>query len=172
MPQGPSSSSDVAAFRQFNRAYTKLIGTLDEGLLRTEYSLAEARIIYELATAGKRKANEIAGTLGLDPGYLSRMLSKFENSGLIHRRIPKEDSRSAEIYLTRKGRAAFETLNALSDEQARAILQRLAPADRTELIHSMKTIQRVLATEEHPAPNVLRPHRPGDMGWVVHREGA
>ena len=153
--------------------YTRLIGTLNEGLLSTEYSLAEARVIYELATRAEPNASEIAEALGLDAGYLSRILAKFESVSLISRRASKKDGRSAELSLTRRGRAAFDTLNALAQDQARAILDGLPVADRAELIRSMKKIESILTPHETKRePWVLRTHRPGDMGWVVHREGA
>ena len=166
------AEQDIADFRRFTRMYTRLIGTLNEGLLATEYSLAEARVIYELATRAEPKATEISEALGLDAGYLSRILAKFESASLISRRASKKDSRSAELSLTRRGKAAFDTLNALAQDQARAILDGLSVGDRAELIRSMKTIEDILAPREAKRePWVLRTHRPGDMGWVVHREG-
>ena len=168
-----AAAVDVASFRRFTRMYTRLIGTLDEGLLRTEYSLAEARVLYELATRTKPNAKEIAEGLGLDPGYLSRILSKFESAALIRRRASQKDSRSADLSLTRGGRTAFETLNALAQKQASTILEGLAVRDRAQLIQAMKTIEDVLAQDgSRRRAYVLRTHRPGDMGWVVHREGA
>src|SRR5271154_3427977 len=94
-------ADDVAAFRHFNRTWTRLIGTLNEGLLSTEYSLAEARVIYELATRAEPNAKEIAESLGMDPGYLSRILNRFENATLIRRTVSKRDNRSAQLILTR-----------------------------------------------------------------------
>lgn len=168
-----SGASDIRAFRQFNRTYTRIIGTLQEGLFSTEYSLAEARVIYELATRVNPKAKEIAATLGLDQGYLSRILSKFETQKLVRRKVSKQDSRSADIELTPKGRTVFETLNARSDEEARKILEALPPSERAELIACMNTIQRLLVKDAPTMPlYTLRPHRPGDMGWIVHREAA
>jgi DNA-binding MarR family transcriptional regulator/GNAT superfamily N-acetyltransferase len=168
-----SAAEDVPAFRQFNRMYTRLIGTLDEGLLSTEYSLAEARVLYELATRAEPNASEIAESLGIDPGYLSRILNRFESSRLIRRKVSKQDSRCSTIVLTRRGRSAFDTLNALSDKQARTILERLTLADRGRLSRSMQVIEEIFVKDvRQRPPYVLRPHRPGDMGWVVYREGA
>src|SRR5690348_7868974 len=132
-------SASVASFREFNREYTRMIGTLDEGLLSTEYSLPEARVIYELVTRSTPNAKEIAQALGMDPGYLSRILSKFENGGLIRRQISKEDNRRADLGLTPRGRKAFEKLNTLADRQARAMIEPLALSDRVRLIGAMKT---------------------------------
>ncbi|MBS1874576.1 MAG: MarR family transcriptional regulator [Acidobacteria bacterium] len=159
----------AADFRRFTRMYTRLIGVLDEGLLATPYSLAEARVIYELATGESPKAKDVAEALGLDPGYLSRILTKLEKAGLARRSVSKEDSRAARLALTRKGRAAFKTLDERSNQQAAAVLDRLLYADRDELIRSMKAIERIL-TGRADAPYVLRPHRAGDMGFVTHRE--
>lgn len=167
------TAEDVSAFRQFNRFYTRLIGTLDEGLLSTEFSLAEARVIYELATRAEPNAKEIVEVLGMDPGYLSRVLAKLEASGLLKRKVSKQDSRRADLALTRKGKTVFATLNTLSEKQAGTILDNLAPTDRSRLISSMKSIEALLAPgTRNSAPFILRTHRPGDMGWVVSREGA
>jgi DNA-binding MarR family transcriptional regulator/GNAT superfamily N-acetyltransferase len=168
-----TTSPDIRAFREFNRTYTRVIGTLNEGLLSTEYSLVEARIIYELATTREPKAKEIAEALGLDQGYLSRLLKKFESSGLIKRKASRRDGRSADIELARKGKAVFENLDALSNKQANHILGSLSPADKARFMESIHAMQKVLAkNDEKKGPYILRPHRVGDMGWVVHREVA
>jgi DNA-binding MarR family transcriptional regulator/GNAT superfamily N-acetyltransferase len=164
-------ASETANFRRFNRMYTRYIGTLNEGLLNSDYSLAEARVLYEVATRTEPKASEIAAELGMDPGYLSRLLSKFERDGLVHKKTSQQDGRYAELALTPRGRSAFKKLNALSEEQARAALQALAPSARIELLRCMMTMESLLAKADHSRPRyVLRPHRVGDMGWVVYRE--
>ncbi len=165
-------SSEIAKFRHFNRMYTRYIGTLNEGLLNSEYSLAEARVLYELATRSAPKASEIAEGLGMDPGYLSRLLGKFERDGLLQKKASEQDGRYAELTLTARGRSVFKKLNALSDEQARSALQGLPPTARTELIHCMGSIESILMqVDRRRLPYVLRPHRVGDMGWIVYREG-
>ena len=165
-------SSEIAKFRHFNRMYTRYIGTLNEGLLNSEYSLAEARVLYELATRSAPKASEIAEGLGMDPGYLSRLLGKFERDGLLQKKTSEQDGRYAELTLTARGRSVFKKLNALSDEQARTALQGLPPTARTELIHCMGSIESILMqVDRRRLPYVLRPHRVGDMGWIVYREG-
>jgi DNA-binding MarR family transcriptional regulator/GNAT superfamily N-acetyltransferase len=165
-------ADEIAAFRRFNRMYTRYIGTLDEGLLHTEFSLAEARVMYELSNRIEPKAKEIAEALGMDSGYLSRILAKFENAGLLKRTVSSADNRSAGLVLTRRGKSAFDKLNRLSDQQARTILQELPPAHRNRLIGSMKAIEAALENDgRHRAPYLLRPHRVGDMGWIVQREG-
>lgn len=168
----PSLKWNVAAFRRFNRVYTRFIGVLDEQLLNSGYSLAEARVLYELATRQAPTAKEIAVALGMDPAYLSRILGRFEKSALLKRTASKKDARAVYLALTHKGRSRFEKLNALSEEQAGGILKALPPTSQTTLIGSMSALERLLAlSTQEDARYVLRPHRPGDMGWVVHREG-
>jgi DNA-binding MarR family transcriptional regulator/GNAT superfamily N-acetyltransferase len=168
----PTKPTDIAAFRRFTRMYTRYIGTLNEGIHRSPYPLPEARVIYELATRTAPQAKSIAADLGMDPGYLSRMLRKFERAGLLKRKTAAHDARSAELALTAKGAAVFRRLNSGSELQARGILQALPPAAQNELIDSMRTIEEILMNtgQQHP-PFMLRPHRVGDMGWIVHREG-
>jgi DNA-binding MarR family transcriptional regulator/GNAT superfamily N-acetyltransferase len=169
----PSLRSNIAAFRRFNRSYTRLIGVLDEEWLKGGYSLAEARVLYELATRQTPAAKEIGVALGMDPAYLSRILRRFEKGSLLKRVASKTDARSAYLTLTRKGKSRFKKLNALSEEQACGILSTLPPTAQTNLVTAMSAIERLLmpATQEKTR-YVLRPHRSGDMGWVVHREGA
>ena len=171
-PIPPASlTSEAANFRRFNRMYTRFIGTLNEGLLSSDYSLAEARVLYELATRVAPKASDISEGLGVDPAYLSRMLGKFERAGLLRKKASEQDGRYAELMLTARGRAAFKKLNALSEEQAHNILQDLPAAARMELIHCMQTIESILMkVDRNRPPFILRPHRVGDMGWVVYRE--
>jgi len=163
-------AGDIAAFRQFNRLYTRFIGVLDEGLHHTSFSLAEARVLYELANRERPPAKEIAIALGMDPGYLSRLLVRFEAAKLIRRKPSRQDSRSTELSLTKAGRNAFLELDKLSSRQAKGILRELPLADRAQLIASMKSIEKLLTRSPEPPTFILRPHRPGDMGWIIHRE--
>jgi DNA-binding MarR family transcriptional regulator/GNAT superfamily N-acetyltransferase len=168
----PFLTDDIAIFRRFNRMYTRFIGTLNEGLLNSPYSLAEARVLYELATRDAPKAREIADELGVDAGYLSRLLGKFERDGLLKRKASEQDGRYAELTLTGRGRSAFKKLNALSDEQAQTAVEGLAPSARMQLIDCMRTMEGILTeTDRRRLPYILRPHRVGDMGWIVYREG-
>jgi DNA-binding MarR family transcriptional regulator/GNAT superfamily N-acetyltransferase len=165
-------TDDIAIFRRFNRMYTRFIGTLNEGLLNSPYSLAEARVLYELATRDAPKAKEIADELGVDAGYLSRLLGKFERDGLLKRKASEQDGRYADLMLTARGRAAFKKLNALSEEQAETVLEGLPPSARTQLVDCMRTMEGILTrTDRRRLPYILRPHRVGDMGWIVYREG-
>jgi DNA-binding MarR family transcriptional regulator/GNAT superfamily N-acetyltransferase len=167
----PAFKNDIAIFRRFNRMYTRFIGTLNEGLLESDYSLAEARVLYELATRSASKATEIAEELRMDAGYLSRMLAKFEGGALLKRKISEQDGRYAELILTGRGRAAFQKLDALSEKQASDIFRGLPPAARMELLRCMRSIERILeGAERSRQPYILRPHRVGDMGWVVYSE--
>jgi DNA-binding MarR family transcriptional regulator/GNAT superfamily N-acetyltransferase len=165
-------TNDISIFRRFNRMYTRFIGTLNEGLLNSPYSLAEARVLYELATRNAPKAREIAEELGLDAGYLSRLLGKFERDGLLKRKASEKDGRYADLTLTARGRSAFKKLNALSDEQARTVLGDLPRSASLQLIDCMRRMEGILSkTDRRRLPYILRPHRVGDMGWVVYREG-
>jgi DNA-binding MarR family transcriptional regulator/GNAT superfamily N-acetyltransferase len=168
----PEVSGEIAKFRHFNRMYTRYLGTLNEGLLNSDYSLAEARVLYELANRNAPKASEIAEELGMDPGYLSRLLGKFERDGLLRKKASDQDGRFAELVLTTRGKSVFKKLNELSNEQAHGALQGLPPAARTEVIQYMQSIEALLMeTDRSRTPYVLRPHRIGDMGWIVYREG-
>ena len=162
---------EVATFRRFNRFYTRIIGTLREGLLDSEYSLTEVRVLYELSTRKDLSAKEIASELGLDAGYLSRILRKFEEAGLLERETSVVDARQTILKLTTSGKKIFDELNQRSNQQAHKLLDGLTPAKRCDLIRSMHTIEGVL-THEDRAPYILRQHRPGDMGWVTSRHGA
>jgi DNA-binding MarR family transcriptional regulator/GNAT superfamily N-acetyltransferase len=169
----PSLASNVAAFRRFNRWYTRYLGVLDEQWLRGGYSLTEARVMYELVTRETATAKEIGLALGIDPAYLSRILRGFEKSSLLKRVASKKDARSAHLTLTRKGKSTFGKLNALSEGQAQSIFAALPPTGQTNLIRSITAIEGLLMpSAQEQAKIVLRPHRPGDMGWVVYREAA
>jgi len=162
----------IAAMRRFNRFYTRHIGLLDEGLLSSPLSLTEARTLYELAHRKQSTAVELCSALGLDPGYLSRILSGFEKKHLLEKKESPKDARQTLLSLTKRGRQVFGPLNARSDEQVSSILSKLSPARQNDLLHSMQTVESVLSFDTtSPTSYVLRQHRPGDMGWVVWRHG-
>jgi len=170
-PSSPAPSP--AAFRRFNRAYTRFLGTLSDHYLSTEYSLAEGRVLYELATRRRPQAKDVAEALGLDRGYLSRILRNFERAGLVVRAPASEDRRAADLRLTTRGRAAVRTLNTRADKQARKVLGDLSPGQRAKLAAAFTTIEEtVLGSPPAPASIVLRSPRAGDMGVVVQLEGA
>jgi len=163
---------DVLAVRRFNRFYTRRIGVLHEGLLKSRFSLTEARVLYELAERERPPASELALELDLDAGYLSRILRGFRRRGLLERKPSRSDGRHSLLSLTRKGQDAFSTLDARSSDEVRALLEKLPAPERRRLIEAMAAIEALLgARPEHRTPYLLRPHQAGDMGWVVHRHG-
>jgi DNA-binding MarR family transcriptional regulator/GNAT superfamily N-acetyltransferase len=169
-----SKETAVAAVRRFNRFYTAAIGTLDEGLLNSSFSLAEARLLFEIATSGAPVPSALAARLRLDPGYVSRILARFTARGLIRRRTSPADARQSIISLTAAGRREFALLNRRSDEQVSALLAPLRPPARRQLLDAMHSIGSLLGNEPAPPPGpiVLRVPRPGDIGWIIHRHGA
>jgi DNA-binding MarR family transcriptional regulator/GNAT superfamily N-acetyltransferase len=158
--------------RRFNRFYTRQIGLLQEGLLRSPFSLTESRVLYELANRVAPTATELGRELGLDPGYLSRILRKFDQQGLIAKQANPADARQSLLVLTEAGRAAFAPLNERSRGEVGDILARLTVNDQRRLIAAMETVADLLADDSAAGPisYVLRPNRPGDMGWITHRQ--
>src|SRR5215510_13134600 len=137
----------VESVRRFNRFYTKQIGVLSERILKSPFSLSEARIIYELAQREKATATELGGELGLDAGYLSRLLGAFKKRGLIARKPSETDGRQSFIWLTEKGRKAFAELNGRSHNDIEALLGRLSPVDQSRLIEAMGVIEGLLGAQ-------------------------
>src|SRR5579863_5091115 len=166
------ADGDVAAVREFNRFYTSVLGLLREGLLDTPYSLTEARVIFELARQDEAEVAEIRRWLDLDAGYLSRILARFEADGLVRRSRSPGDGRRQVIALTQAGRAVFGKLDALSNEQIRGLLGLIPPGRRDRLTAAMAGIREILSDTPAAGTVVLRPPVPGDLGWVVQRNGA
>ncbi|HMA24563.1 MAG TPA: helix-turn-helix domain-containing GNAT family N-acetyltransferase [Gemmatimonadaceae bacterium] len=164
---------DIAAVRRFNRFYTKQIGILDEGLLRSPFSLAEVRVLYEIANGTDVTAAALADELRLDPGYLSRILRRFHERGLLRRETSAADGRRSHLTLTEKGRRTFAGLDARQDEDVAALLARLPATGRQRLVDAMHAIEDVLGApaRDSAEPYLLRQHQPGDMGWITHRHG-
>lgn len=176
-PSPQRSLSYVAEVRRFNRFYTKQIGVLQEGLLSSPFSLTELRVLYELAHRDKPTAGELSKGLGLDAGYLSRVLRSFETQGLIRRVRSATDGRQSLLTLSTRGRKVFAPLEARSNEQVAGMLGRLSSAQRKRLAAAMHAIEDLLCDgnereRQTSTSYVLRPPQPGDMGWVVHRHGA
>lgn len=170
---GMDSPAHVHAVRSFNRFYTKQIGVLQEGLLGSPFSLAEGRVLYELAHHDQATATDIGQALGLDAGYVSRMLRGFDERGFVRRTRSSVDGRRAHLSLTRSGQAAFGRLNRRSHDEVAAMLRRLSAGDQRRLVGAMHVIEGLLgAKPKSPASYVLRPPQSGDFGWVVHRQGA
>ncbi|TFV69644.1 GNAT family N-acetyltransferase [Bradyrhizobium frederickii] len=163
----------IAAVRAFNRFYTRKLGVLDQHLGKSPFSLSEARVLYELAQRDDLAAKEIGTELGLDPGYLSRIVQSFDEKGLITRRPLPADRRQYQLSLTAKGRQAFTRLNLSSQNEVAAMLAQLSASDASRLTQAMATIESVLEQRRtQPAAFMLRSHRVGDMGWVISRQGA
>jgi DNA-binding MarR family transcriptional regulator/GNAT superfamily N-acetyltransferase len=165
------SNAEIAAVRAFNRFYTRKLGVLDQHLSKSPYSLSEARVLYELAHRNELAAKEIGSELGLDPGYLSRIVQSFDESGLITRKPLAADRRQFRLSLTAKGRQAFAKLDKASQDDVAAMLAPLSTAEATRLTDAMATIANLLEPARERAPYLVRSHRVGDMGWVTSRQG-
>lgn len=139
-----TNGADIDAVRRFNRFYTRLIGALDEGHLQSAYSLAEVRVLYELAHRPRTAAVELSRDLGLDEGYLSRILRRFTREGLLQRTTAVNDRRRTLLSLTRKGARTFAPLNAGARDHVRALIDRLTPSERTALVNAMRRIEELL----------------------------
>lgn len=169
----PDSDRQISAVRAFNRFYTGKLGVLDQHLLKSPFSLSEARVLYELANRDNPAAKQIGIELGLDPGYLSRILQKFDDDGLITRKPLASDRRQHRLSLTARGRQAFAKLDRSSHDEVADMLAGLPRGEEKRLIAAMATIERLLgASGVSPPPAILRGPRPGDMGWVVQSHGA
>jgi DNA-binding MarR family transcriptional regulator/RimJ/RimL family protein N-acetyltransferase len=170
-PSGADRKID--AIRRFNRFYTRQIGLLQEHLATSPLSLTEARVIYELAHQDRTTATRLAQELGLDAGYLSRILRAFQRQGLIEKRASATDGRQALLLLTRRGRRAFEALDAGARSEVTGMLEGLAEDAQARLVAAMSVIEQVLQAQPEARANyLLRPHQPGDLGWIVQRHGA
>ncbi len=160
----------VAAVRRFNRFYTQHIGVLGDGWLDSSFSLTEARVLYEITQREAATASDITRELGLDPGYLSRILRRFEKRGLIRRQVSPADARQSFLSITAAGRKAFAPLEARTREQVGAVLGRLDPPQQDRLVDALQTVEALLdAAPNSKATIVLRQPRPGDFGWIVAR---
>jgi DNA-binding MarR family transcriptional regulator/GNAT superfamily N-acetyltransferase len=167
------SEGRIAAVRAFTRFYTRKFGVLDQHLLQSPFSLSEARVLYELAHRDELAAKEIGIELGLDPGYLSRIVQNFDEKGLITRKPLPTDRRQFRLSLTAKGRQAFAKLNQSSHDEVAAMLAPLSDHDGRRLTDAMATIEDLLEPPARErAPFLLRSHRVGDMGWVISSQAS
>jgi DNA-binding MarR family transcriptional regulator/N-acetylglutamate synthase-like GNAT family acetyltransferase len=165
-----TSSDQIERFRAFNRFHTGLVGALNEHLLESSFTLTEARVLFELGRAGPLEVILLRRVTGLDAGYLSRILTSFEQSGLVTRQRSEDDGRRVVVELAARGRSAYEELNDRSAVENATLLDRLAPADRERLLLATGEIEALLSSRESQL--ALRHPRPGDYGWVVERHGA
>jgi len=165
-------AAPVDTVRRFNRFYTKQIGVLHEGILKSQFPLTEARVLYELAHHEQTTASALADELSLDAGYLSRILREFERRALIEKQASATDGRQTLLRLSATGKVAFAAINGRSNEEISALLAPLSAADQQQLVNAMQTIETILgAAKPQRTPYLLRTHQPGDMGWVIHRHG-
>jgi DNA-binding MarR family transcriptional regulator/GNAT superfamily N-acetyltransferase len=168
----PGVKAQVDAIRRFNRFYTRQIGLVGKGYLDSPFTLSEVRVLYEVAHLDAPTASEIAKALGLDAGYLSRMLLSFRKRGILARKTSDNDARQSHLSLTKQGRAAFGALEAKSEAGVSKMIERLSPEEQRRLTGAMETVESLLGDRAEPkTPYLLRTHQPGDMGWVVHRHG-
>jgi DNA-binding MarR family transcriptional regulator/GNAT superfamily N-acetyltransferase len=163
----------IEGVRRFNRFYTRRIGVLNEHLLSSSFTLTTARMVYELATNEGVTATELSRRLGLDAGYVSRIVRELEQRGYLERKVSVADARQTHLSLTESGRSAFSELDARSRSEVGAMLDALRPGDQARLLESMERIERLLSGETRGPPSlvVLRSPEPGDLGWVVERHG-
>jgi len=162
--------NDIHAVRRFNRLYTRRIGVLEEDWLQSPFSLTEGRVLFEIANQPRVTASALREILGLDAGYLSRMLRSFRKRGLVSRMASASDARQQLLTLTPAGRTAFSALNAASQKEVGKMLRPLPTDRRARLVAAMDTIEALLSeSPELPASYELRQHQPGDMGWIVQR---
>jgi DNA-binding MarR family transcriptional regulator/GNAT superfamily N-acetyltransferase len=166
MPQ-PHSDDHVAAVRAFSRFYTRKVGLLGQHPWNSPLSLTEGRVLYELAHRDESIAKDIGNALGLDPGYLSRIVQRFDEEGLISRKPLEQDRRQFSLSLTAKGRQAFAKINRSAHDEVAAMLEPLSGEERSRLTGAMAAIERLLEPGGSKPPLLFRSHRIGDMGWVT-----
>ena len=166
-----SQSPQVAAVRRFNRFYTSKIGVLDRGYAESPYSVAEARVLYEIANRDiPPAASDLTRDLGIDPGYMSRILRGFERRGLVSRVKVEVDARRSHLSLTAKGKKQFAAIDQNTARQIGSLVEQLPGQRRKQAIGAMRAIEEAFAPVENKSFSI-RTHRPGDMGWVTHRHG-
>lgn len=169
----PSLDRRVADIRRFNRFYTQRVGALEQGHLHSEFSLAEVRILYELAHSDVTTASELVQSLGVDGGYVSRIVSGFVRQALVKRTRSARDGRQTHLTLTRAGKKVVAPLQRRAHAEVAAMLAPLGDPEQRRLVEAMREIQTLLGGPDRAAgaaePFLIRTHQPGDMGWIVHR---
>ncbi|MGB3339129.1 MAG: helix-turn-helix domain-containing GNAT family N-acetyltransferase [Devosia sp.] len=166
-----ANPADIAQVRAFNRFYTRIIGLLEEGMHKSPHSLSEARVIYELGKRGHATSSTIAEELDMDRGQMSRLVLRLVDQGIVAVLPRSRDRRSTPLALTPEGDAVFRHLNEMSDAAAASgLLEPLDEFGRRDLVGAMRRIEALLG-EPGDEPLVLRPHRVGDIGWLIHRQG-
>ena len=166
------STADIETVRRFNRLYTKQIGVLNRGFLESPYSLTEVRILYELHHHAPATATTLRQELGLDAGYLSRIIHRFSRQGLLSKGSVAGDGRQTSLGLSEKGRRTFAAIENRQQQAVDSMLKSLSAGERNQLLHSMRAIETLLGERDAPkVPYVIRPPQPGDIGWITHRQG-
>lgn len=164
--------AQIEAIRRFNRFYTQRIGVLEESLLASPFTLAQARVLFELGTCQCATAGELGTRLGLDPGYLSRILQGFVKTRLLLREHASEDARRLKLSLTARGRSAFAALDDKSRETIAALISSLSRLQRERLVGAMRTVEGTLSSGDARAARVtIRPYAIGDVGWAIEQHG-
>lgn len=161
----------IDAVRRFNRFYSRKIGVLEQHLLESPFTLTEARVLFELADRNSALAKEIGAGLGLDAGYLSRIVQDFTEQGLITRKPVPSDRRQFELALTAKGKQAYGRLERASRQEVGKMIETLPGDGGQRLVDAMTAIERLLGDDASRPDMTLRAHRPGDMGWIVQQHG-
>jgi len=162
----------IGKIRSFNRFYTNLLGLLDRTLLKSDYSLTEVRILFELNRLSTTTASELVKLLNLDPAYLSRILSGFEEKNLIDKQRSNEDMRKQLLSLTSKGQQVISELQEKANEQIKTLLSNVKDEDQDRLVIGMRTIESILKDEKEKSDFYsLRFHKPGDIGYITFRHG-
>jgi DNA-binding MarR family transcriptional regulator/N-acetylglutamate synthase-like GNAT family acetyltransferase len=168
----PAAAPHISAIREFNRFYTQKIGVLGAGMLDTDYTLTEVRVLYEVAHRDRPLASDLVRDLGLDAGYLSRILAKFARRGWLKRERSGEDARKAHLHLTAKGKAAFQSLDKRARDEIGALLAPLPQEEQVKLQGHLQNVQSLLGAQPARTDALqLREHRPGDIGWIVQKHG-
>ena len=170
---GPALAAQIAAIRRFNRFYTQRIGVLGDHIYQSPFSLPEVRVLYELAHQQDRTASALARVLGMDPGYLSRLLRGLERRGLVLRTRSDRDARQSRLTLTPRGRKTFAGLDAGSNHEVAQLLEPLDEPSRRRLVGALTAVESLLdePTRPHAPVLIVRDHQPGDLGWIVARHG-
>jgi DNA-binding MarR family transcriptional regulator/N-acetylglutamate synthase-like GNAT family acetyltransferase len=169
---GSRADPHISAVWEFNRFYTQKIGVLGAGLLDSDYTLTEVRVLYEIAHRQRPLASDLVRELGLDAGYLSRILAKFVRRGWLRRERSGDDARKAHLHLTTKGKAAFQSLDVRAREEIGALLAPLPREEQVKLQGHLQNVQSLLgAAPARTDALQLREHRPGDIGWIVQKHG-
>jgi DNA-binding MarR family transcriptional regulator/N-acetylglutamate synthase-like GNAT family acetyltransferase len=172
MPNPRDADRHISAIREFNRFYTQKIGVLRDGLLDSDHTLAEARVLYEIAHRERPLASDLVRDLAIDAGYLSRILAKFVRRGWVKRERSGDDARKSHLHLTAKGRAAFKALDARSHEEMGGLLASLSPEKQAQLQGHLRGVQSLLGAPAARGGDLrLRQHRAGDLGWIVQKHG-